>query len=500
MITSVKNRLLNSFFGQSVFLNLLFVLEGIASFAVDLAIAAALGLAAQSDGLYAAWVIPRAIGRGMFQSLTNSLMGLFADEENPHRSYNQATSVVFVAALALAFLLSLLSVFWLPLTISGASPDTVAVAMPLAAFFSWLVVFLALSETFRAIFYREKNEYVPSLARLMGAVATIIIVLLREPSENLYWVALGIMIGALIEALIGFIALHWRLNFKVRFSWPQSDRLREIGGLIGPPIVGQGVRIIAGVVQLSLASWLAPGSLTAVSYANRIINTLERFVFRGFVISTIQSYSIKIREDQTARFRLIMLISLPLTVIFAVLSEPLIATLFGHGRFSAENVAVLATVLQSYALAIIGIALTRIPYGLAYAKKQGRMILGYFLTISIVLILASATFLRIDMDLQAFGLAYAIAMFAAFLWLYAALIRPFGVKIVNKKDVLRLSGVGISSAAITAIVVSMLPIWPEWLTLGIGVTVCFLATITAAAVFRLPEIDQIIQLSRNEQP
>lgn len=497
MKISIKNKLFGSFFGRSIFLNLLFVLEGAASFAVDLVIAAGLGLGIQSDGLYAAWAIPQAVGRGMFQSLTNSFMGLFANDGNPTHAYNQAITVILVTAFVLASIFSLLSFLWLPFTIPGSSPETVAIAIPLAAILSWLVGFLALSETFRAIYYREKKESTPSIARLIGALVTILVILFAAAKSSLMWVAWGILLGAAFEAGVSFVGLRWQLNYNYRFSWPEGARLRQFGSVIGPPLVGQGIRIIAGIVQIALASLLAPGSITAVTYANRMVSAIERFAFRGFIIATIQSFTGKLRSDLSSKFRIIILISIPVTIAFGVLAQPLIGTLFGRGRFQAEDVIVLAVVLQAYALAIMGLAITRIPFALAYAFEAGRVVLLFFVVVSSVLIGSEILLLNIGFGLWSFGIAQTLALIFGFIMLYLTIIRPQHAKMLGRKDVFQLVGVGLVSAILTAMVVLFAPAWPSWLTLSIGGLACLVGFVIGAKVFKLKEYDQVVMFLRD---
>ncbi|WP_374686278.1 hypothetical protein, partial [Promineifilum sp.] len=142
------------FVRRSVLLNGLFVAEGAAMFVLDMGLAAALGLGAQSDILYAAWSLPMTIGRGMFQSLTNSFMGLFAEADDRTAAYNQAITVIGLVALLAAALMSAGARWWYPLSVPGASAETRLAGQPLAAVLAWLIFLLALAETFRAIYYR----------------------------------------------------------------------------------------------------------------------------------------------------------------------------------------------------------------------------------------------------------------------------------------------------------------------------------------------------------
>lgn len=489
-----------SFLGRSGLLNALFALEAGANFLRDIIIAATFGLGVQSDALYAAWMLPQTLGRGVFQTLTNSFMGLFADQEDHVAAYNQAITVIAVVSLPLAALLSVTSPWWLPLTILSAAPKTRFVAIPLAGVLAWLIGFLALAETFRAIYYREGHWWLPSLARLVGGLVAIGLVLAAGWERNLPLAAWGVTIGAGLEALIGFVGLRWLLGLRFHPLWPEGGRWIEMGTVVGAPLAGQGVRVLAGAAERALASLLPPGSITVVTYANRIISTLERFVFRGFVIATIHMHPSEGKTDFRAHFRLVTLIALPISIVFAVLSHPLIAVVFGRGRFMVEDVQTLALALQVYAPAILGIALTRIPFGLAYARKQGGVVFGYFISVSSVLVLAEALFIYLGLGLRAFGLGYTLAIGLAFAWLYYSVLRPQRQRILSWADSARLLAVGLSAWIGTALLASLAgrwvvnAQWTNWLILAAGAGGCGCFLIIAAYILKLDEARQVLRM------
>lgn len=488
-----------SFLRRSVALNSLFVLEAGANFLLDLVVAATFGLSANSDALYAAWVLPQVIGRGVFQSLTNSFMGLLADQEDRAAAYNQAITVIAVVSLPLVALLSVASSWWLPLTIPAAAPETRLVAIPLAGVLAWLTGFLALAETFRAIYYREDCWWLPSLARLVGGVVAIGLALAARGEKNLSLVAWGLTAGAGLEALIGFVGLRWLLRLRYRPLWPERGKLREMGTVVGAPLAGQGVRVLAGVAERALASLLPPGSITVVTYANRVISTLERFIFRGFVIATIHVHPSESKANVRTHFRLVTLIALPISTVFAVLSRPLVAVVFGRGHFTVEDVQTLAMALQIYAPAILGIALTRIPFGLAYARKQAGVVFGFFAVFSAALVLAEVLFIHLGLDLRAFGLGYTLAIGLAFGWLYYSVLRLQREFFWSWADSARLLVVGLSAWVGTAVLASLAgqwvisSRWADWLTLSAGAGGCVVFLVAAAYVLKLDEARQVLR-------
>ncbi len=483
-----------SFLKRSILLNVLFVLEGVGTFLQDVVVAASVGLSTQSDILYAAWSLPLTMGRGMFQSLTNSFMGLFDDGRETRAAYDQAITVIGALGILFAGLMSITSTLWFPLTVPGAAPEARLAGQPLAATLSWLIAFLALSETFRAVYYRENKLQLPSIARILGALTTIALMLAFGRSGNLTSFAWSIVAGAALETLINLVGLWLILHIGYRPRWPERTALLEMAQVVGTPLLGQGVRVLAGVGERALASYLGPGALTAVSFASRIVVTLERFVFRGFLITTIQSVAGREAADFNRRFRLVLLFAIPQAVILATLSEPLVGAVFGRGRFSQEDVVLLATALQAYAPAIIGVALTRIPLAVAYGKKQSGVVFGYFVIVSAVLIGIEALGIQLDVGgIRIFGLAYAAALLCVFVWLYYRTILPLNITLVKPGDFIQFAVLGvvvlagtIGTVTVLARLTATLPL-QAWILLLVGSGLALILTIVTMRILQFKE-------------
>lgn len=484
----------SSFLRRSVTLNGLFVAEGATTFLQDVVVAASIGLSTQSDMLYAAWNLPLTIGRGMFQSLTNSFMGLFDNGQESRPAYNQAITVIGTLGILLAGLMALSSAFWFPLTVPGVGSAAKIAGQPLAAILSLLIAFLALAETFRAIYYRENKLQVPSVARMAGTLGTILLIISFGRSGDMETIAWSIVAGSALETLIDFVGLWVILRVGFRPQWPGREPLREMARVVGTPMLGLSVRVLAGVAERALASFLGPGSLTAVSFASRIVVTMERFIFRGFLITTIQSVAGSESVDLRRRFRLVLLFAVPQVVILASLSQPLVAIAFGRGQFDSADVALLATTLQAYAPAIFGIALTRIPLAVAYARKQAGVVLGYFIIVSAVLVGIEAAGIRLEIGgIRVFGWAYALSLFAVFLWLYVRTVVPLNIKLFNREDVWRFAALGVSvllgTIGTVRLLTTLTASWPrqDWILLLVGSTLAVIYTLIAMRLLNFKE-------------
>lgn len=489
----------SNFLQRSVLLNLLFAIEGGAMFVLDIALAAALGLGARSDSLYAAWSLPLTIGRGAFQSLTNSLISLYAETDDDNTAYSHAATVIGLLAFTLALLMSLTSRWWFPWSVPGAAAETRLESASLAAILSWLVVLLALAETQRAFFYRLGRNSFPSAARVLGALASIIFILFSAKEQNLRLVAFGLVAGAGVEMILGFVGLM-TLGLRLRLAWPPADRLRRMTHVVGLPLLGQIVLIGASTAERAVASFLGPGALTAVTYAGRIFQMMERFIFRGFVISTIQAYVAGMAGSWRRDTRLLLLLAVPMMVIFAVLPAPLIAVAFERGRFTAESTQLVATALRFYAFAIPIVAFNRIPYALAFAKSKSRDLLIYSLIYATVLIGSEILLISAGITLPVFGIAYILAVTAGTYWLYTRVMSPGDVPAWTSGEVLRLLGVTLITFAGTTLIVYLVARWTnelamsDWITLLVGAGGCLALTVGGAWLFRLPEISRVAYL------
>lgn len=487
------------FLQRSVLLNLLFIFEGSSLFLLDIVLAATLGLNSYSDILYAAWALPLTIGRGAFQTLTNSLMGLFAGAEDDTTTFSQAISVIGVFALAGAMLMSFTSRWWFPITLPGADPAAVAVGIPLSATLSWLIVLLALAETQRAICYRIDKILIPSVSRVVGTLTSIAVILLTSNRNSLQFIAVGLVAGAAVEMLMGMGGLLWQ-GVRFRFAWPPINRLRQMTRVVGLPLLGQGLLIFASVGERAIASFMGPGAVTAVTYSRRIFEMLERFVFRGFVIATIQAYTAGAVIKWRRETRFLLLLSIPMFVIFAIMPTAIVSILFERGRFTAESAAIVGTALRAYAVAIPLVAFNRIPFALAFAQAKSRELLIYSIIFATSLIGSEVIMIALGVGLSAFGLAYAVGITVSTAWLYPRVTRNIDAPAWSRNELLRLIAVGVVAFIGTALVVRLVNTFflgspfGVWIEVIVGTSVCLLLTFVTAWRLNLIELNQVTGL------
>ena len=114
------------------------------------------------------------------------------------------------------------------------------------------------------------------------------------------------------------------------------------------------------LVDQSMAAMLEPGSVAALSYANRVIAlplslatlALSTAVIPYFSKTIAQKNWSKINHTFNYYLRLIFITTIPLTIILVLASRLIIKLLFERGSFGAEDTQIVSQIQTYYALQI----------------------------------------------------------------------------------------------------------------------------------------------------
>ncbi len=96
--------------------------------------------------------------------------------------------------------------------------------------------------------------------------------------EPIFAMAAGVMLGGVLQLAVQIPALH-RLGLlpRIGVTWgavrraAQDAQVRQILRLMGPALLGVGVAQISLMINTQIASYLAPGSVTWLFYADRLM-------------------------------------------------------------------------------------------------------------------------------------------------------------------------------------------------------------------------------------
>ena len=176
---------------------------------------------------------------------------------------------------------------------------------------------------------------------------------------------------------------------------------------MAPATLGVSVAQISLLINTNIATWLTPGSVTWLSFADRLMEFPTALL--GVALSTVllPSLSAANARDDHASYsalldwglRLMLLLGLPAAVGMALLSDGLVATLFHYGAFAAQDVAQTRVAVMSYSAGLIGLLAVKILAPGFYARQDirtpvkiaiGVLIVTQLLNLALVPLLAHA--------------------------------------------------------------------------------------------------------------
>ncbi len=244
---------------------------------------------------------------------------------------------------------------------------------------------------------------------------------LEEPGMAL---AYGVFVAGLIQLLfqLPFLA---KIRAIPRPRWrPKHEGVRRVGTLMLPAIFGSSVAQINVLVGGIIASLLGVGKISLLYYSDRLMEfPLGLF---GIALATVtlpylsrQHASASMRDFAHTvdwSMKLVFLIATPAAVGLIVLAEPMVATIFYGGVFTAFDVEMTALSLQAFAVGLVGFSFVKILAPAYFARedtktpvKIGLIALAVNFVLSVLLAYALT---RVGYEGTHAGLALAISVAA----------------------------------------------------------------------------------------
>lgn len=215
----------------------------------------------------------------------------------------------------------------------------------------WFITFVALSG---AVLNTLGKFGVMAFSPVLLNVAIIAMAILGAPYFDNPNIALawGVFLGGLLQFLFQIPYLKKEgLLIKPKWAW-HDEGVKKVRTLMIPALFGVSVTQINLLLNQVIASFLITGSISWLYYADRLIEfPLGLF---GIAISTVVLPSLSriakqkdIEGGQRIQVfantmdwgvRMVLLLGVPAMIGIAVLAEPLVMTLFMHGKFQLVDV------------------------------------------------------------------------------------------------------------------------------------------------------------------
>jgi len=397
-------------------------------FVRDILLARVLGAGMLADAFFVALKLPNFFRRMFAEgTLTVALVPVLADE----RRQGEAEAHDFLNALAgllLAALLvfTILGMLGMPLLLYIFAPGfhdeaqrwqlTLSLArwmFPYMAMISLAAMSWAVLNTYRRFAVAAASPAMLNIAMIFAAI--VLAPSFSNPAQAL---AIGVLLGGALQLAIQFPALK-RIGWTPRPVWRVAHpAVKRTLKLFGPAVLGVAAVQINLLVGTILATLLPVGAVSYLYYSDRIVQ-LPLALF-GIAMGTalLPALSEHFSRSQHAlaltELRLglgwLTWITLPATLGLLLLAEPIMTTLFEHGRFTHTDSIAAAHALQAYALGLVAFCWARVLSTACYAEKDSKTPMRYA-AISVAVNILLAAMLMWPLGFVGLALATSLASF-----------------------------------------------------------------------------------------
>lgn len=358
------------------------------------------GAGVASDAFKIATIIPRSIYDLLIAGHVNGaiipVLTEVIEKKGRDELWRLVNILLSIVTAIMALLVILLQLF-APLIVyifgGGKSLEAQALAVSLLRITSPALIFMGIFSIISGTLYALRSFAWPAFATSVFNAVIVLVALifspvpeysiqvtdgyraswvLTRPDNGITVMALGWLLGSIAYVVFQLPALKGA-KIGLTLNWRHPD-LKRIALLYIPVMFSLVMdTLIIRPFSYNLASGTGAGSISYMDYATTLIQFPQGLVATAISIAILptlarQAVALDNQTDYKATLglgmRLTISLILPATVGLFVLASPIIALLFEHGAFTAENTAITATVLRFY---LIGLPFAAIDLLLVYA-------------------------------------------------------------------------------------------------------------------------------------
>ena len=421
-------------FAASLTVGALTLLAHVGTGVKDLVVAHRFGTTDVLDAFLIAFLLPSFLVNVIAGSVPSAFIPLYLDVQ--HREgyaageqlYAGVVGWFFILLIAMTVLMALLAPVVLPLLASGF--DEPKLNLTRSLFFTVLpiIIFKGLSTVWTMKLNINEQFGLGSGIPILTPFLSVVALIYGGDTLGIYALAGGTACGAILEtAIIGWYLQTSGTHLLPR--WPSSPlECKQFFRQYMPMVFGATVMSSSGLVDQSMAAMLDAGSVSALSYGNKVVSliigtgayALGAAILPYFskMVATKDWDSIKRTFRRCATFTLVT--TIPLTAFLIYVSKPLVSLIFERGAFSSTDMGVVAEV-QSYYLVQIPFYALCIPVVRLISSLKGNDLLLRGACLSFVLnVVLNFLFMR-WLGVAGIALSTSITYVASFLFLYRQL-------------------------------------------------------------------------------
>ncbi len=372
-------------FRSSMVVGVLSFLGSLTGILVEISIASRLGLSKSSDTFYVAFTLPYILTNLLKATGQFSLVPFFSSLDL-HRSaadlwhgFSYAANALFLGMASIAGLGALAAPWLIRGLAPGFTRSETVLATELCRWLFLMVVPAGLTEAIRSFLLSQHRFAVPASGNFFRNITVIASILLTFRRLGFYSIVFGYLAGYGVQLTILLVQLLWL--FPVRYSLTLAGsgepfrNLRGAGAAQLTTALGwQGLVVVERII----ASFLPPGTLTALAYGMKIMSTLVEVLAGSLGTAALPTLARAYARHEAEQVRRALrnvveigaLTVFPAMVFCLLLPRDIIRLIFERGNFTAQAASLMARVFFCYSLSMALYAALRVLNFYLFARNQ----------------------------------------------------------------------------------------------------------------------------------
>ncbi len=391
-----------SLFKSASVVSLLTLVSRIAGLVRELLIASTFGANAMTDAFNVAFRIPNLFRRFFAEgAFSQAFVPVLAASK---AQYGGAATRLLIDQTATVLAWVLLGVSIIGVAASPAlvwamasglqqDPRSFEVAVVMTRWMFPYIAFMSLVALAAGILNTWRHFAVPAATPVLLNLCMIAAAWLGAPwfktlgLEPIYALAGGVLLGGVLQLVVQILALkqlgftpHIALRWGALLSAWADPGTKRILKLMGPALLGVGVAHVSMLINTQIASHLAPGSVSWITYADRLMEFPTALLGVAMGVVLMPQLALARAAGDTAKYsamldwglRLVLLLALPCALALLVFPKPLVAVLYHYGAMTDFDVQKITYALMGWAVGLIGIVAIKVLAPGYYANQDTR--------------------------------------------------------------------------------------------------------------------------------
>lgn len=356
---------------------------------------------------------------------------------------NNIISILSFALIIAYFIILIFASNIVHILAPGLEDNVRQIAIDLTRITSFSMLLLGLTSIFKAYLNYKNNYSIPAISIIPMDIIILISIILSA-KYGVMFLAYGYLFGALSQTLtlIPYM-MKSGFSYRVRFKLDEENT-KAFFILILPILFSVAVNDINKIVDKSLASLVAIGGVSALSYSSKLIGFIQSTLILSIstvIFPTISKFVstnniLSLKKSMTDSIKLVLLLIVPTILGVVFFADDIITLLYGRGEFGYHSIKLTSDALVFYSIGIPGFGMSSIYTRYFYAIKNSKIPMLSAIYLSIINVTLNYIFYFFtDLGIAGLALSTSIASILSSMWLLVNVRKRIGI-LFGKREIL----------------------------------------------------------------